>query len=94
MFSNHSDKFDLPHGAKNFARGIHCENHGISYGKAHGLQFHPNSEAETISKIAEEPVKRFYAGVQSAAEIKAGLKHLEAQQAWLKDFCTRLHLSI
>jgi GMP synthase-like glutamine amidotransferase len=91
MFSNHSDRFELPSGAKRFATSRYCLNHGISYDeRAYGLQFHPNSHKETIEKIARQPIRKAYPGMQMTAEVLLGLKDLEAQHQWLKEFCLKL----
>ena len=91
MFSNHKDSFELPAGAELFASSPGAPVQGYNYGgHCFGLQFHPNSEEETIRKIAAEADKKAGANFQSREELLRGLVHLPRQHAWLEGFCEGL----
>ncbi|MBC6416605.1 MAG: glutamine amidotransferase [Rhodospirillales bacterium] len=88
MYQWHSEGFDLPPGATRLATGPDFPNQAIGYGKAFGLQFHPEVDAshyiywiEELTEALDRP------GAQSRdSQMAAAPLHDPKTAAWLEAF--------
>jgi GMP synthase (glutamine-hydrolysing) len=80
VFSWHVDIFDLPDGATQLATGEVTEQQAFRYGKAWGLQFHPEVDGELFAtwlaahpalEMTEEEKERLRAEVRAGSERSA-----------------------
>ena len=85
VFHWHGDTFDLPVGAERLARSAGCANQAFSYGdRVLALQFHCDVTPEAMEQMVVEGAGELTAGqpyVQSAAAIRAGGGHVQANNA-------------
>ena len=77
MFSWHVDIFDLPEGATQLATGDVTEQQAFRYGRAWGLQFHPEVDGDLFEswlaahpalEMSEEEKARLRAEVRAGSE--------------------------
>lgn len=91
MYHWHQEGFDLPEGAERVATGPDFPNQAIRYGKAFGLQFHPEVDASHYRHwVQEVPDYLGRPGAQPVEEqLAAAPRHDPLTRAWLEAFLDR-----
>lgn len=93
LFHWHGDTFDLPAGARHFARSEHFEQQAFSYGeRVLALQCHPEMDAPGVAALADAFGARLKpsASVQSVDAMRAEQAHFEPARRLLHAWLDRL----
>lgn len=91
MYQWHQEGWELPPGAEHLATGEHFRHQAMRYGRAYGLQFHPEVAPPTFQRWLDEvPDACTRLGAHSREkQVEDARRYDERMRLWFEDFLDR-----